>query len=114
MASGHSIGVGCLIKDCHKLVWGMVQSHFIWKQTFVGWRFVTTVEHNRKKQNNGTVMVVKGEHIDIEGGYSMEILWECHFIGDKFSILWLNSKLEKSFYQKLCSKIEYTLQQKIL
>ena len=53
-------------------------------------RFVGTMTHNREQQNNNKT-VFKGKCID-RGGHGLEDPWECHFTGDKFSILWLNSK----------------------
>ena len=53
--------------------------------------YLETSTH-RVQQNNHKA-VVKGKSADRRGGYGLEVSWECHFTGDKSSILWLNSIL---------------------
>ena len=44
-------------------------------------------------------LVVKGKHINIGGGYGLEVPCEYLFAGDKFSIAWLESKLDKEGFE---------------
>ena len=48
--------------------------------------------------NNGKA-VVKGKRVNRGGGYGLEVPCEYFFKGDKFSISWLKTKLEKEGFE---------------
>ena len=48
----------------------------------------------KQATNNGKV-VVKGKRVNRGGGYGLEIPCEYQFVGDTFSISWLEKKLQK-------------------
>ena len=52
----------------------------------------------KRGTNNGKA-VVKGKHVNRGGGYGLEVPCEYFFTGDKFSISWLKTKLEKEGFE---------------
>jgi len=52
-----------------------------------------------KRGTNDGKGVVKGKRINRSGGYGLEVPCEYHFAGDKFSITWLETKLQKEGFE---------------
>ena len=52
----------------------------------------------KRGTNNGKA-VVKGKRVNRGGGYGLEVPCEYFFTGDKFSISWLKTKLEKEGFE---------------
>ena len=52
----------------------------------------------KRATNNGKA-VVKGKRVNRGGGYGLEVPCEYFFTGDKFSISWLKTKLEKEGFE---------------
>ena len=52
----------------------------------------------KRGTNNGKA-VVKGKGVNRGGGYGLEVPCEYFFTGDKFSISWLKTKLEKEGFE---------------
>ena len=52
-----------------------------------------------KRGTNDGKAVVKGKRINRGGGYGLEVPCEYHFTGDKFSITWLETKLQKEGFE---------------